>query len=240
VKYQNGKAKKLLRMQTSTILCTGFHRSATSLVAQMLHAGAFNMGSRLVLPHRSNPDGHFEDAELVELHDAALREQGTNLALIDDIPLANTEELRQRIQRYISARDALSPAGWAAKDPRICLFLPAWAQALGPRGRYVLVIRHWSASLQSMLKRHSRVLAEQHAVDSGQMASLQQHHLLYWKSGQLPPRTYSSSIGASSCLVKPAGTSSTGLAIALSRTRADICIITSGLSIKNFLEFSRP
>src|SRR3546814_4923221 len=47
------------------IICTGFHRSATSLTAQLLHSGGLDMGRRLVANHISNPDGHFEDVEMV-------------------------------------------------------------------------------------------------------------------------------------------------------------------------------
>ena len=173
-------------MTPPAIVCTGFHRSATSLVAQLLHVGGLNMGTRLVLPHRSNPDGHFEDADLVSLHDAVLHEQGTSLNLMDDVPLLETGALRQRVAHYLGTRDAHSPAGWGVKDPRLCLFLPFWARALGERGRFLLVTRHWAASLQSMLKRHSRLLADHHSVSPAQMVALQKDHLVYWQSGQLP------------------------------------------------------
>ena len=121
-------------------------------MAQLLHAGGLHIGSRLVAPHRSNPDGHFEDADLVALHDAALAELGTSFSLTDATALAATSSSLERLRKYIHLRDSLSPGAWGAKDPRLCLFLPQWHAAPGSRARFVLVTRHWAASMQSMLK----------------------------------------------------------------------------------------
>ncbi|MDO3387341.1 hypothetical protein QWI17_15985 [Gilvimarinus sp. SDUM040013] len=54
---------------------------------------------------------------------------------------------------------ALHGEHWGMKDPRQCVFLPHWQQVVGDRGRYLVVLRHWSASIQSLLKRSTRDIA---------------------------------------------------------------------------------
>src|SRR5690606_15698477 len=149
------------RAVNPVIVCTGFHRSATSLVAQILHSGGLHMGNRLIRSHLSNPDGHFEDVELVTLNDALLRQDGTDWRFHDEVPLGCSAQGLASLQAYVARRDATHrKTGWGVKDPRVSLFLPTWAQLLGDRGRYVLVIRHWAASMQSLLNRHSRIVVE--------------------------------------------------------------------------------
>ncbi len=51
---------------------SGFHRSGTSMLAQMLCNAGVELGDNLAPPQPSNPDGHFEDFEIVQLHDTFL------------------------------------------------------------------------------------------------------------------------------------------------------------------------
>ena len=50
-------------------LCSGFHRSGTSLIAQSLANGGMHMGDELMGASFSNPLGHVEDMPVVRLHD---------------------------------------------------------------------------------------------------------------------------------------------------------------------------
>jgi tetratricopeptide (TPR) repeat protein len=141
------------------ILCTGFHRSATSVTAKWLDGAGFPMGQELVPSNISNPDGHFEDRRGIELHDAWLRRSGTDWLFHGEVPLAADAELTAAIQAYVGTRDADAAAGWGLKDPRLSLALPDWARVLGDRGRFVLVARHWAECAQSLYARHGRELA---------------------------------------------------------------------------------
>src|SRR3546814_9959440 len=92
---------------------------------------------------------------MVALNDALLHKEGTDWRFHDEVPLPLDGNVSSALQRYIACRDATHvETGWGVKDPRISLFLPVWAQQLGGRGHYLLVIRHWAASIQSLLNRH--------------------------------------------------------------------------------------
>lgn len=169
------------------IICTGFHRSATSLVAQIMYAGGLHMGTRLVPSHLSNPDGHFEDAEAVTLGDTFLKRCGTDWRFHDEVPLTLSGGDLASLKTYIDKRDATHRvAGWGVKDPRISLFLPAWDQLLGDRARYLLVIRHWAASTQSLLNRHSRILVEHGSAQAGD----REVHRSFWVQSGLAARMW--------------------------------------------------
>jgi Tfp pilus assembly protein PilF len=139
-------------------LIVAFHRSLSSTAAQWLHCSGLNMGTDLMPPAISNPDGHFEDMPLVNLHDRILALNKTDWRYHDESnfdPLIRTDLL----SRYMKHRQDTSIGLWGVKDPRICLFLPAWQQLINKQGRYLVILRHWSGSVQSLWHRHSRNLA---------------------------------------------------------------------------------
>lgn len=136
----------------------GFHRSLTSVAAQWLHKSGLCMGEYLMPPAPSNPEGHYEDMPLVALHDDLLNEQGTDWQFSGEVDIPTDSGL-DVMQRYADLRERLHGEHWGMKDPRQCVFLPQWQQVLGERGRYLVVLRHWSASIQSLLKRSARDMA---------------------------------------------------------------------------------
>ncbi|NYT36451.1 hypothetical protein ERD78_06160 [Allopusillimonas soli] len=142
------------------VVVAGFHRSLTSAVAQWLHNAGLPMGSYLMPPNPSNPDGHFEDMPLVALHDQWLARHNTFWQFHDEVSLGMERNLPY-VERYIERRNRIDGPVWGMKDPRQCLFLPRWSEALGDAGHYVILLRHWSASIQSLYRRHSELLAFQ-------------------------------------------------------------------------------
>lgn len=140
------------------IAVVGFHRSLTSAIAQWLHRSGVSMGDYLMPPAPSNPEGHYEDMLLVNLHDCLLAAHGTNWQYHSEVSLDpfQGEEL---FRRYAELRRERHGRDWGMKDPRQCLFLPAWSRILGEEGRYLVVLRHWSGSIQSLLRRHASELA---------------------------------------------------------------------------------
>ncbi len=138
------------------IVCTGYHRSATSAVARYLNSAGLNMGNHLMGADISNPGGHFEDWPVVKLHDAALLESGADWQYQGNEALLALPT--DSIAGYVAVRDQGEKV-WGFKDPRTMLYLDSWDKALGSRGHYLFVIRHWAECIESLLQRHSRPLA---------------------------------------------------------------------------------
>lgn len=140
------------------MLLLAFHRSLSSSLSKWLHHSGLNMGHYLMPPAISNPEGHYEDMPLVALHDRLLRLHGTDWRFHDEASFDPCCRI-DLLNRYIAQREAATAGPWGAKDPRACLFLSAWRQVLGERGRYLVLLRHWSGSVQSLYRRHSESLA---------------------------------------------------------------------------------
>ena len=140
------------------LICTGFHRSATSATANYLFNAGLNMGNNLMGGNFSNKGGHFEDMPAVNMHDNWLSNNETSWQFHDEVELIFKPQYEKSLNEYINLRDESSQQ-WGGKDPRICLFLPQWQNALGDRGRYLFVLRHWASSIESLLHRHSNQLA---------------------------------------------------------------------------------
>ncbi|HEY2211238.1 MAG TPA: hypothetical protein VGH62_06390, partial [Bradyrhizobium sp.] len=76
----------------SEIIVAGFHRSGTSSTAQLLHAAGMFFGDDLIGAMPSNPYGHYEDREIVRLHDRILRDNGLNWQVAEDfVPIITAE-----------------------------------------------------------------------------------------------------------------------------------------------------
>lgn len=137
------------------LLCTGFHRSATSATANYLLSAGLDMGSNLMGGSISNIKGHFEDWDAVQLHDAQLIKSDTSWLFFDEVPLTcKSGFLDVYIQKRIK-----KDSHWGVKDPRACLFLNEWKESFGDVGSFLFVARHWSSCIESLLHRHSRDLA---------------------------------------------------------------------------------
>ena len=138
-------------------LCTGFHRSGTSLVAQTLADNGMRMGNELMGASFSNPLGHVEDLPVVRLHDKIFSINGVDWRYHDHAPLVKPNWLSNYINRYcVEKRSDTDLNG--VKDPRAVFFLKDWHHALGPDLRCIFIYRHWSTACQSLFKRHSRHL----------------------------------------------------------------------------------
>ncbi len=60
------------------LIIAGFHRSGTSVTAQLLHGAGLFLGYELLEALPSNPYGHFEDREVVELDRQILADDAAN------------------------------------------------------------------------------------------------------------------------------------------------------------------
>lgn len=110
-----------------------------------------------------NTDGYWEQRPLVEMHDGMLRQLGgfasappqlrSDSYLRRLLPNASTD-----IETLVSS---LFRAPWFVKDPRHCLLLPLWTEALGSDDLAVVMLRSPGAVVRSLRQRngYSTVLA---------------------------------------------------------------------------------
>ena len=58
-----------MKRKTKALICTGFHRSATSATANWLFDAGLDLGRNLMTGSISNAKGHYEDIDAVTIHD---------------------------------------------------------------------------------------------------------------------------------------------------------------------------
>ncbi len=149
------KENVLKNNNSKNLVISGFHRSATSVIANYLEDSGLNLGTDLMPGGISNAKGHFEDWPAVKLHDEQLTNSNSSWQFHDECTLTAKPDF---LIDYISQRSQ-NTSYWGVKDPRACLFLNEWEQSLGDKGTFLFVARHWSSCIESLLHRHSRELA---------------------------------------------------------------------------------
>lgn len=134
-----------------SLVITGMHRSATSLVASAFMDAGLDIGAELNGPGPGNWRGHFEDWDFHRFHEAALAAAGHTAFTADsDLSATLPPQLAAQARELIARRADLPLWGW--KDPRSCLFLELW-QGLLPGGRYLFLYRHPADVALSLLRR---------------------------------------------------------------------------------------
>ncbi len=126
------------------------------MVAQAIQRCGIALGPVLIPALASNPTGHFEDWDVVEMHDKILHAAGSNWLHIGTLPPVRERHLAV-MRRLAADRDARYPA-WAFKDPRACLFLEPW-RAILPDIFVLGVLRHWAQCLDSLRDRAGLAIA---------------------------------------------------------------------------------
>ncbi len=138
------------------LIVAGFHRSGTSLVCQLLHRAGLFLGYQLLGPAFSNPHGHFEDTEVLDLHEQILADNGRTWLVSEPFLPVATEAHWQRLKWIVERRNAEHHL-WGFKDPRVCLFVMLWKHLL-PNAKVLLIYRHFSDSAYSLSRRQSTEL----------------------------------------------------------------------------------
>lgn len=139
-------------MKNNIVIITGMHRSCTSLVTQWLqHCGLF-VGEQLLGADTGNDDGHFEDLDFLQLHEAFLFNRGTHTTglishSLAPLTTAELEQLQQLVERRNNTHET-----WGWKEPRTCLFLDAY-RTLAAGALYVVIFRDYRAVVASLLNR---------------------------------------------------------------------------------------
>ncbi len=138
------------------LIVAGFHRSGTSLVCQLLHRAGLFLGYDLMGAAFSNPHGHFEDVEVVKLHQQILTDNGKSWLVSEPfLPVISRPHWR-RLGRIVQRRNA-EHGLWGFKDPRVCLFMMIWKHLL-PNAKVLLVYRNFSDTTYSLGRRQSAEL----------------------------------------------------------------------------------
>ena len=133
------------------VVITGMHRSGTSLTASLLQSGGVFIGERLLGINLSNPKGHFEDLDFVELHQNILKSQGLpSEGWRDNLGKTISPQYVVAAKKLITQRQQHLIWGW--KDPRTVLFLEFWSQLL-PQLKYVFVYRSPWEVVDSLYRR---------------------------------------------------------------------------------------
>ncbi len=145
------------------ILIAGFHRSGTSAIARMFHSAGVHLGDRLLGAEPSNPHGHFEDLDVVTLHDAFLGQTGHTWKSTTSAREPLDEASRDQLRALIDHRNQTHRL-WGVKDPRLCLYLDEWLSVV-PNAHVVVVIRQPDQAVRSLHMRHARRHVDARGID---------------------------------------------------------------------------
>ncbi len=138
---------------SNQLIVAGFHRSGTSLVCQLLHRAGLFLGYDLLGAAFSNPHGHFEDTEIMNLHEQILADNGQTWLVSERFLPVITESHWRKMEQIIQRRNA-EYSLWGFKDPRVCPFMMIWKHLL-PNAKTLLVYRHFSDTAYSLGRRQS-------------------------------------------------------------------------------------
>jgi hypothetical protein len=140
------------------LIVAGHHRSGTSLLGRILAEAGLFLGDRLMSATASNPYGHYEDLEIVRLHDRILHSHGLTWQVERPFVPTIPSDLVDEIRDFAANRQDVHGV-WAFKDPRVCLFLPLWKH-LVPDAKIIITVRHAAACTESLERRQVRDMLE--------------------------------------------------------------------------------
>lgn len=146
------------------IIVAGMHRSGTSLTAQILQSlGAdFGPADELWEADQWNANGYLERRDVIDINSRAItgfaRTNNRGVAAASQLAylrMPTALQIRKRATTNAALLGEVHSAltGYAVKDPRFCLTMPAWLAA-GDVDAVVVALRHPSASVASLAKRN--------------------------------------------------------------------------------------
>lgn len=141
------------------------------MVTEILHRAGLFVGDDLIGANASNPYGHFEDREIVRLHDQLLADAGLTWHVEEPFAPSIRSHRWVHMTRIVDRRRARHRR-WGFKDPRSSFFLAPW-KYLVPEMKTVVVYRDPRECAWSLERRHLRDLHR----DSGPVDL----HRLFWQ-----------------------------------------------------------
>lgn len=146
-----------LRLATPGVLVVGMHRSGTSAAARVVNLLGFYAGTDgdLMPAGPDNPAGYWESRTLAAFNDQLLLSLGGSWSALPAIPKGweHDSDLAELLPvAYELAKAQFGTHPWVWKDPRVCVLLPFWRQAL--HGSSVLVLRNPGDVARSLSRRN--------------------------------------------------------------------------------------
>lgn len=148
--------------QNQIIIITGSGRCGTSLTTELLHRAGMRVSPSLIGASFGNPSGHWEDGEIVEIHQKLLEGIGYN----PHSPMpknwlheAASRSAEKQLASIVAERIAESDTIWGFKDPRVASLMPLWMKLfnkLKVTPRIVLCVRHPNAVVRSFELHYGR------------------------------------------------------------------------------------
>ena len=134
------------------LVILGMHRSGTSSVAYWLQTCGLHLGEKLLASDFSNPKGHFEDIDFLNLHKEILIDNGYSpTGLEEDIHLNISEYYRRKMEFLVKFKNSFREE-WGWKDPRTCLMISEYVNLL-PDALYLIVYRDYREVVSSLIRR---------------------------------------------------------------------------------------
>lgn len=132
-------------MKENVICIIGMHRSGTSMITRVLNLCGLDLGpsNKLMGPHESNPEGHWENLGFFSINESLLSHFG---GAWDNPPKLKSgweydpglEPIVENAMRHLKGFSNRPQWGW--KDPRTTLLLLFW-KSLIPNLRFVICVR---------------------------------------------------------------------------------------------------
>lgn len=116
---------------TKVIVVLSAGRSGTSLLMNALGEMGMRLSENMNPARLENPEGFFEDAEIVEINRKLNHDLNFNPTLPPPagwLESSATREAVNKLSHIITARVASSNVIWGFKDPRTSFFVPLWMQ----------------------------------------------------------------------------------------------------------------
>lgn len=142
-----------------TFVALGMHRSATSLLAKGLALSAVHMGETLLGSSPCNPQGHFENVDIMHLNQRILKQAGGNWR--NPPPEDAILQAGLLLGSHIAARlrDNQRSPYWGWKDPRTTLTIRCYLPYL-TNPHFMCAFREPAAVAESLYRRDKMPLAE--------------------------------------------------------------------------------
>ena len=154
-------------MKRKAVLVAGMHRSGTSALTYSLSCCGASLPKSLLVGKADNPQGFWEPAEIVQLHDQMFSVFGMAWYHPFRIPgdWASSPGAIRFCQQLLQVLKNNFPSDpfLLIKDPRLCRFVPLWREVLqefGASAHFVIPLRNPLEIAQSLLRRDQFVISK--------------------------------------------------------------------------------
>ncbi|SDC82728.1 MULTISPECIES: sulfotransferase [unclassified Candidatus Frackibacter] len=150
------------KLESKTVVVLGMHRNGTSMTSGILSKLGIDMGRELIGKKVSNPLGHFEDKDFLDLNIKILKEAGggswDSTPAREDI-LDQKDNFQKEIKSLLKKKNESSSNIWGWKDPRTSLTIDLYLPYL--KNPYFLVCYRNSKTVAESLQRRNQMELEE-------------------------------------------------------------------------------